>query len=184
MPRRSSFVPPASTSSSPRSCSGTPPASPAPSPFPINQRLDAGVFHRQRTIAFLRRRCGAVPARHLGDKIEAYAMLHSAEVLADGWASGSAPVASHECGPARPYFGPVNAIFRDALPAPCPGAFCRVFSVKPWSKPPCQRILKASDWRYNPMKQFVFLEKCRAPRKIPPCKGIRDARPLPQLAGA
>jgi hypothetical protein len=33
----------------------------------------------------------AVQARHLGDKIEAYAMLHSAEVSADGWASGSAP---------------------------------------------------------------------------------------------
>src|SRR6202040_3099233 len=32
VPRRSSFVPPASTSSSPRSCSGTPPTSPTPSP--------------------------------------------------------------------------------------------------------------------------------------------------------
>src|SRR4029077_11707832 len=73
----------------------------APSPFPINQRLYAGIYHRQLTIASLRRRCRAlvevVQARHLGDKIEAYAMLHSAEVLADGWASGSAPVASHEC---------------------------------------------------------------------------------------
>jgi len=38
VPRRSSFVPPASTSSSPRSCSGTPPTSPTPSP--ISVRLD------------------------------------------------------------------------------------------------------------------------------------------------
>src|SRR5271165_7030908 len=35
VPRRSSFVPPASTSSSPRSCSGTPPTSPTPSPISV-----------------------------------------------------------------------------------------------------------------------------------------------------
>ena len=38
MPRHSSFAPPASTSSSPRSCSGTPPTSPTPSS--ISVRLD------------------------------------------------------------------------------------------------------------------------------------------------
>ena len=35
VPRRSSFVPPASTSSSPQSCSGTPPTSPTPSPISV-----------------------------------------------------------------------------------------------------------------------------------------------------
>src|SRR5438128_9403246 len=99
-------------------------------------------------------------------------MLYGAEVLADGSAGGSARPHHTSVRGRAPYLGPGNAIFRDALPAPCPGAFCRVFSVKPWSKPPCQRVPKASDWRCNLMKQSAFLEQCRAPAEIPPCKGV------------
>jgi hypothetical protein len=49
--------------------------------------------------------------RHLGDKIEAYALLYGAEVLADGSAGGSAPYHRKSVGgrghilvPQMPYF--------------------------------------------------------------------------------
>ena len=82
---------------------------------------------------------------------------------------------------AAPYSGPGNAIFRDAAPVPCHGAFCRAFSVKTRSKLPCKGVPKASDWRCNLMKQRAFLEYCRPPQKFLPCAGIRGTRPLPQL---
>ena len=82
---------------------------------------------------------------------------------------------------AAPYSGPGNAIFRDAVPVPCDGAFCRPFSVKTRSKHPCKGVPKASDWRCNLMKQQAFLEYFRSPQKFLPCAGIRGTRPLPQL---
>jgi hypothetical protein len=70
VPRRSSFVPPASTSSSPRSCSGTPPTSPTPSPISVqlNNRspMHGSPIHRRSagsTSASPAISCGSGPPR-------------------------------------------------------------------------------------------------------------------------
>src|SRR5271165_6001621 len=70
VPRRSSFVPPASTSSSPRSCSGTPPTSPTPSPISVrlNNRcpMHGSPIHRRSarsTSASPAICCGSAPPR-------------------------------------------------------------------------------------------------------------------------
>src|SRR5271157_2953696 len=71
VPRRSSFVPPASTSSSPRSCSGTSPTSPTPSPISVrlnNRCLMHGspTIHRRSarsTSASPAISCGSAPPR-------------------------------------------------------------------------------------------------------------------------
>jgi hypothetical protein len=70
VPRRSSFVPPASTSSSPRSRSGTPPKSPTPSPISVrlNNRcpMHGSPIHRRSaggTSASSAISCGSGPPR-------------------------------------------------------------------------------------------------------------------------